>query len=1487
MTAGKRYSAGAIFLQVVPVFTNIQRAIEDEAENIDRALGDRMEKSGAKAGERAGKAASKKMTDEFRKGSVDMERDFKRSVESMGNALDDIDMGKLKSHVKREVAAITQELAKIHDVDLTVDANFKDAHTRLAALQKQIDAIQNDIPLVFHPNLIELSADLKRVKAMLASIDNTIDVEVNVDDRQLGKFEKRLKDTVNRASKQIDGSLNPALARIKQGLDDLSKKRIGIDISGEMAMQELRDLQRAALELSLTSPDIQVRTDAAASEAVLAGLIATTRKLDGTDVVIDIRARDRASGELRRSSRNADQAANSFRSFNVILFAATTAGPALVPILGAIAGGLLALGPAAAVAVASLGAVAVGFSGIGGALQALGNQQDQAAMTAQTAARSEASAAKAVADARRSAARAIEAALDRQRDAQKRYKESINDVREAEQALRDARAAASNNGEEIGRAVRENGLAIDQGVLDLFDATTQYNAAQSDGSATNAEKEQARINMEEAKLRLEELRAQRAELAAEQKKWDEEGVEGTEEVQSAQDALSDAIDAQKEAYEDLGDAARDVDEARADGARQVAAALDSQAQAMEGLNAQQNAVDQAFAKMGASGQAFTLFLFGLRDEFRNFRNDIQDVLLPSVQEAIEGFLGSKNGGIARGALIALADSFGRFVKALSASFQGQAWQDFFIMLGTVGPQIQDAWGGAFIALMEGIASIMTTSAPFALMFARGLERMMESFANWAASEEGKRAVLDFLEWVQEYGPEVLDFLGAFVIAAKDLAVALAPLGLLVLDGLTGFFETLSAMDPQVLSALATGLVLLIGASQTAYLVMNLLLVGGTLLASTVGLFVFAFAGLLAAFAFLYKTNEGFADFIDDAWDRISKAVMGAWEDSLKPALEELGAALMELWDEVLLPFLQWLGPKLVWFIEHVLPLLMKWWGFLAKAIAFAITKVIIPYIKLMYWIISPVFRRIGRALEWLWDHVFEPFVDWVKENWPLFAATIRQAWEQKIKPIWDKMTSAVGALRTAFRRAVSGIKTIWGGLREAIGAPIRFVVNTLLRDGLVAGINKVLKFVKLGQISFPGIPSGKADETAGGAAGGGAGGIAMATGGILPGHTPGRDVHHFHSPTAGNLHLSGGEAIMRPEWTKAVGSGFVNQMNALARKGGARAVQAAMMGRAFAKGGVFWPLPNSSASTYTGHDGVDLNAPNDLGKPYFSATSGKVTTTGYGRGYGNAVFIASPYGELVYGHSLDGSIAVRPGQAVRAGQYLAKVGSTGNSSGPHLHFGYPGGTYEAAMALLRGAAQIPAGEIGRAGGPSFPKWIMDVARNPLGYVKGLVADPIAKLKSQFDPSPMISAMVGIPGQLVNGVKDRIWDILPGPVKAAVKGADKALDPGSLLGAGLDAVTPDVERRNGGILPYNGTMKYDAGGYLPPGLTTVMNLTGKPEPVFTDRQFKDMGRDGGDGTLHYEPHFEGSNLTSEDVAADLNFTFRRIRRRGKYAGVGDQ
>jgi murein DD-endopeptidase MepM/ murein hydrolase activator NlpD len=87
------------------------------------------------------------------------------------------------------------------------------------------------------------------------------------------------------------------------------------------------------------------------------------------------------------------------------------------------------------------------------------------------------------------------------------------------------------------------------------------------------------------------------------------------------------------------------------------------------------------------------------------------------------------------------------------------------------------------------------------------------------------------------------------------------------------------------------------------------------------------------------------------------------------------------------------------------------------------------------------------------------------------------------------------------------------------------------------------------------------------------------------------------------------------------------------------------------------------------HQGQDLSAP--TGTPVVAPYRGTIRTVAYqARGAGHYVVLRGD-GEnrdYVFMHLATGSIRVRVGQQVRTGQRLADVGSTGSSSGPHLHF---------------------------------------------------------------------------------------------------------------------------------------------------------------------------------------------------------------------------
>ena len=83
------------------------------------------------------------------------------------------------------------------------------------------------------------------------------------------------------------------------------------------------------------------------------------------------------------------------------------------------------------------------------------------------------------------------------------------------------------------------------------------------------------------------------------------------------------------------------------------------------------------------------------------------------------------------------------------------------------------------------------------------------------------------------------------------------------------------------------------------------------------------------------------------------------------------------------------------------------------------------------------------------------------------------------------------------------------------------------------------------------------------------------------------------------------------------------------------------------------------------HAGLDFGAP--YGSPIVAAADGQVIAAGWAGGYGNEVQIAHGGGVVsLYGHM--SGIVARPGEVVRQGQVIGYVGSTGLSTGPHLHF---------------------------------------------------------------------------------------------------------------------------------------------------------------------------------------------------------------------------
>lgn len=84
------------------------------------------------------------------------------------------------------------------------------------------------------------------------------------------------------------------------------------------------------------------------------------------------------------------------------------------------------------------------------------------------------------------------------------------------------------------------------------------------------------------------------------------------------------------------------------------------------------------------------------------------------------------------------------------------------------------------------------------------------------------------------------------------------------------------------------------------------------------------------------------------------------------------------------------------------------------------------------------------------------------------------------------------------------------------------------------------------------------------------------------------------------------------------------------------------------------------------HTGVDFAVP--VGTDIVAVADGKIENASWGKAYGTALVQKVEGGWVIYAHL--SKTFVKAGDAVKAGEVIAKSGNTGNSSGPHLHFEY-------------------------------------------------------------------------------------------------------------------------------------------------------------------------------------------------------------------------
>ncbi|GGU62938.1 hypothetical protein [Streptomyces lavendofoliae] len=1116
--------------------------------------------------------------------------------------------------------------------------------------------------------------------------------------------------------------------------------------------------------------------------------------------------------------------------------------------------------------------------GVEDAVRSAAEANQQAASQVRAARQALANAVEQAAERQRQAAERIADAEDSLADAQRTARQAQQDLT---RARREAALELAELGDRLTNArldEKDAALSVQEAEVRLRELRAKGS------KATVLEQQRAQLAYEQAVQRLKEQQGETKSLTAEKAAADKAGVEGSQTVQSAVERLRRAdeavADQQKTlakaraeaarqqvqsqqdiaaAQERVAESQRNVARVQEDGARSVAraqeqlvaaqqSAADSIASAQRQIasaslsaagSVDQAAVAQAkyraeLAKLSPAARGTYDAFQSLRTAFSGWAKALQPAVMPIFTRALIGLKNSLPG--LTPFVLAAARAISHLQDRVSAGFRSPWWRQFRDELaGSVYPAIVGL-GVSFGRIFKGMAGIIDAFLPHMESISARMQEITSRFAAWGTGLKGSPAFERFLAYSSQQAPLLAELLGNIAAAFYQIAKASAPLSGPVLTVLSQLFAGIASVAQSL-----PWLIQLLYAVWVATKLWTLAVIAFNLAmnANLVVRIITLIVALVAAVVYAYKNWGWFRDIVNAVWAAIQTAALWAWRNVLQPvfsaiwtALQTVGRWASWLWTNILSPVFGFISTAARILLTVVV---------VAVLLPIIATIKVLAAIAMWLWdkAIGPAFRLIGAVAMWLWRNVFSPVFTWIgdkvrsmwdkwarpafvlfklgfqelgdKASWlwrtvlsPVFSWIGDKAswlWDNAIKPAFSSIQKGVAAVGRSFEDAKNFIGRAWQKVEDLAKKPVRFVIDKIYNAGIVPTWNLVAT-------AF-GAPEIKPMKTQG-----------WATGGVLPGYTPGKDVHHFYSPTGGGLELSGGEAIMRPEFTRAVGSRFVSAMNKIATTRGASGVKAALapsLGgdpdtpvQRFASGGIFgWIGKKAAGAGSAVWNGVKKGA------SWLGDTMERSARAGLND-------VVNPL------------LAAFPGADTNLGRMLRRI---------------PTKILDSIFGFSKEADKRGAGDI--LGGPRIQaalKWAK--TQNGLPYQWGGNGNP------SWDCSGFMSAIESV----IRGQKPhRRWSTHAfngGTPPGWVRNGASAFRVGiTHAGVGHTAGTlgkTKVESRGGdGVVVgprargYNDKLfptwygfqpdKYDSGGFLQPGLNLAYNGTGRPEPVFTTQQ----------------------------------------------------
>lgn len=473
-------------------------------------------------------------------------------------------------------------------------------------------------------------------------------------------------------------------------------------------------------------------------------------------------------------------------------------------------------------------------------------------------------------------------------------------------------------------------------------------------------------------------------------------------------------------------------------------------------------------------------------------------------------------------------------KVLKWAQNSQTAQKFFNMMNTTGVKTFDALLSAAGRFGDGLVNVFTQLAPLFLWVANGLDSLGQKFQNWANSVAGQNAIQafieytktnlpklgqifgnvfsgignlmiafgqnssnifdwlvkltsqfrawseqvgqsqgfkDFISYVQENGPTIMQLIGNIVKALVAFGTAMAPIASKLLDFITnlaGFIAKLFETHPAVaqiigvmgilggvfwalmapIAAISSVLTNVFGLSLFSVIEKILdfvrtssLVTGAT--EALIGAFgsisapILAVVAVIGAFigvlVYLWKTNENFRNTITEAWNGVKTAVSGAiqgvvdWLTQLWGKIQSTLQPIMPILQMLGQIFMQVLGVLVIGIITNVMNIIQGLWTLITIAFQ-AIGTVISVAVQIIVGLFTALIQLLTGDFSGAWETIKTTVTNVLDTIW------------QYMQSVWE---SIIGFLTGVMNRTLSMFGTSWSQIWSTITNFVSSIWNTV------------------------------------------------------------------------------------------------------------------------------------------------------------------------------------------------------------------------------------------------------------------------------------------------------------------------------------------------------------------------------------------------------------------------------------------------------------